>query len=137
MVKVVNWHMWKSNCDTYFKMDDILKTFNIMLTQIYPNPLYYQNNNPHKQNSEKMREGMKERDNNNGKMRPALVVNPYRPLWAFNRLVLLPSRLIITRTSWWSFTTPTKSEQDTWATSVVLWVLCRRKELCFMANKMK
>ena len=56
--------------------------------QIYPNP-HYHNNNPHKQNREKFREGMNERHNNNGKMRPTLVVNPDRP-------VLLPLPLTIT-----------------------------------------
>jgi len=106
-------------------------------TQIYLNPLYYHNNNPHRQTREKLRERMKERGNNKGKMRSTLVVNPDRPLWASNEPVLLLSWLTITtpsRTPWWSFTTPTKSGRDRWATSVIWCVSFKRKELCFVTD---
>jgi len=57
-----------------------------------------------------------ERGNNKGKMRLTLDVNPDQLFLAYHQPVLLPSPLTITtpsRTSWWSFTAPTKSGQDT------------------------
>jgi len=37
--KVVNWNICENKTDTYFKMDEILKTFNTMLTRHSQNNL--------------------------------------------------------------------------------------------------